>query len=235
MRAMTGYLGPVLRLRRESDNVEADAYPDGTASAGVLVGDARQTVAAWSGGGAVRVSRWYNQGGVGATGDLLTSFTVPSGVAWAWTTPITVDNQPTFVNCPTFGPVGNLLFTAGIAGSLVLNGDFTVHYWCKSTVPKSASKTVLWSNQLAHRALHGIGRSAMAVMRFGMHSSFQAYGVPNPGVGMEAWGMVQNQWFHVAVGRASNILKVWFNGAVVYETTNIWFTDAPGRWQPWPR
>ena len=158
MRAMTGYLGPVLRLRRESDNVEADAYPDGTASAGVLVGDARQTVAAWSGGGAVRVSRWYNQGGVGAIGDL---FTVPSTtLPYYWTTPITADIQPTFVNCPTFGAVGNLLFQAGIGPNqeVILNEDFTIHFWCKSTVPMAQGfyRTVLllgWNNGIWNTAL----------------------------------------------------------------------------------
>ena len=57
-RVLDKYSGPVLRVRRVSDQAEADVY--GTTSTGLRVptGD---TVAAWANGAQLRVVTWYDR------------------------------------------------------------------------------------------------------------------------------------------------------------------------------
>jgi hypothetical protein len=64
-RLFTSYDGPVIRLRRDSDNQEKDFYvaaPD-VAGFGTLRNDTGQSVGVWSAAADVFVSQWFDQSG----------------------------------------------------------------------------------------------------------------------------------------------------------------------------
>ena len=120
--------GPLIRIRRSTDNAEIDLVQDAATGAVVVNNANRNTPTQWLAGSTARVVTWYDQ-----TSNPAHVTAVGTNV-WPWDpTFTTVDDQPMFTSWPHFlgnnnAQVPGVLFNR-VSTKMELPGEFTICLW----------------------------------------------------------------------------------------------------------